>query len=338
MTGSKVRKLLTIPEIRQIGGRAGRYRTSAQDGKSAPDSKKGASSASSEQKCGYVTSFESSDLDIIRKSIATDPAPIAQFGVAPTDAMVELFYNCFPAGIPYSFILARIFNTSEVSSRYFFCEVGETLEIADAIQSVKNMSVAERIKMCFAPASMRVEGQAELMKEIAEAVANQTGGDLLDLKTINFDVLDLPVKATRPYLHKLEVLHKSLVLYNWMSFRFPGVFTQRPLAMKAKQLVEKNIDECLLQFKYGDVNKTRVKSEMITDLLRQLDERAAGRDTLAATPQQQAEEAEIEEEDASERTLPDEPSSQDVLSTDMAESISQSAGEDAESATSKAKE
>jgi ATP-dependent RNA helicase SUPV3L1/SUV3 len=215
--------------------------------------------ANTENKLGLVTAFERADLNVIRRRMATDPEPIQRFGVVPTHDMIELFCSYFPVGIPYSFILARILDISQVSSRYFFCDMQDTIQIADIIQPVKNLSIAERIKVCFAPVSIGVPGNPELIREMADAIANQSGGDLLDIKNLNFDCLDEEIQPNRDYLVKLEILHKGLVLYLWMSFRFPGVFIQRPLAIKAKMLVEDNIDKCLNSMKYGHIDATRLR-------------------------------------------------------------------------------
>src|SRR5262249_39788221 len=85
----------------------------------------------------------------------------------------------------------------------------------------------------------------EVIVEMAKCVANQSGGGLLELRSIDLDLLDEPIQPDRTYLEQLETLNKCLVLYNWMSFRFPGVFPHRPLAMQAKRLSEEAIVKCL---------------------------------------------------------------------------------------------
>jgi hypothetical protein len=49
------------------------------------------------------------------------------------------------------------------------------------------------------------------------------------------------------YLYKLEILHKALILYIWLSYRFAGVFSSRPMAFYVKGLVEENIDTVLTE-------------------------------------------------------------------------------------------
>lgn len=276
---------LSTPEIRQIGGRAGRYAVTNLNDKivvTPEDAEIDTTSSSEdiggtlypappvpsppkqERKPGLVTAFERSDLVAIGRAISTDPESILKFGVLPTNDMIELFCSYFPVEIPYSFILARMLEISQVSSRYFLCDIKETITLADIVQPVTNLSIAERIKMCFAPASPSVPGHVELIRELAEAVANQSGGDFLDIKAWNLEVLDETPTSDRGYLERLEILHKGIVVYLWMSFRFPGVFIQRPLAIKTKMLVEEKIDACLNSMKYASVEPSRLQQKKTT--------------------------------------------------------------------------
>lgn len=262
--------MLTTPEIRQIGGRAGRYRISTQDGVTPPDPTKVRLNAdlpqvaenpetSEPQKLGLVTSFEGSDLDTIRKCMVIDPEPIDRVGIFPTNDVIERFYSYFPLGMPYSFIIARILDISKTSSRYFFCDVNEILEIADLIQPIPNLSVTDRIKISFAPS---IKGGGDLLYEMAQRVGEGTECKILELKHLNIDILDLPILPTREHLKELEELHKGLVLYNWMSFRFPGVFIERPLSQKIKMVAEEQIDKCLKMYSANrNIDKGRYTAE-----------------------------------------------------------------------------
>jgi len=194
---------------------------------------------------GWVAAFSSQDLSRIRGAMKTDAWPIRKAGVFPTRDMIELFCSYFPPGIPYGFILARLNEISKLSTRYFLCRMNDTVGIADAIDEVRGLSIEDRILCCYAPVSTRRAREMETMVEMAHCIANQAGGGLLELKTIDLDLLDRKPVGDREALQELELLHKSLVLYNWMSYRFPGVFGQRPLAGQTKRLTEDAINEVL---------------------------------------------------------------------------------------------
>jgi hypothetical protein len=280
-----------VSEVRQIGGRAGRYRISNQDTQTESvaidipkphetettlqgdlTSKESADRSSNEpvtditdgvpletttpaslipaSTVGYVTALNEKHLDFVRRNMSSEPEPIKKAGLKPTTEVIERFYSYFPPGVPYSFILTQLWDISRVSSRYFIADVGDQLDIADAIEIVKDLKIKDRITMCFAPAGRREPMLLLLLQEMAHCVANQSGGNLLDLSALNIEVLDQP--PTRNLLEKLEVLHKGLVLYCWMGFRFPGVFNDRVLAMQTKSMTEEAINTALATISLSD--------------------------------------------------------------------------------------
>jgi ATP-dependent RNA helicase SUPV3L1/SUV3 len=74
-------------------------------------------------------------------------------------------------------------------------------------------------------------------------------------------VLDSKPSAERKYLYSLEQLHKSLVLYLWLSYRFPNVFTTRNLANYAKKLVEDAIEKTLSEFSFTQRKLDAIKKK-----------------------------------------------------------------------------
>ena len=70
---------LTVPEIKQIGGRAGRYRSAGQQESSKTD----------ESNVGFVTSLEEIDLSFIRAAMSTEPPPLTAAGIFPPDVVLH---------------------------------------------------------------------------------------------------------------------------------------------------------------------------------------------------------------------------------------------------------
>ncbi len=85
-----------------------------------------------------------------------------------------------------------------------------------------------------------------VVKALAKCVADQSGGELVDIKEINLELLDEPVDVeNKEYLRKLENLHSSLTLYLWLSYRFAGVFRSQAAAFHVKGLLEERIETYL---------------------------------------------------------------------------------------------
>lgn len=306
------RSELTVPEIKQIGGRAGRYRTSYQDtnkpavaaqpdtvataapnhlspllltqppvsdiddGLLLPDStvpflkessdntllpneevieEEGATpkeethpppskSEDSLSLAGSISALTQGDLETVRRAFLSEPPPITQAAIQPSQEVISRFYGYFPPGIPYSYIFVRLLDLTELNTDYFLQSHFDTIEIADAIESVADLRIEDRIAICYAPVPMRLNVMVKLIREMARCVATDSGGSLLQLNCISLDVLDSPPDDP-DLLPKLETLHKGLVLYSWMSFRFPGVFVDRALASLTRTLTQDAINEAL---------------------------------------------------------------------------------------------
>lgn len=292
-------KIITLsnPEIRQIAGRAGRYKVAPQTTGSNPDpdtetSKDEAKSSSGseeqsdaiypapphsldsrppfdEHTIGLVTTLEQEDYDTVVTALETPAEPLTTAGILPPDDVIYRFCNYFPPGTPFSYMLIRLHEICESSKGFHLCRLKDQTAIADAINDVPNLDIQERLVLVSAPVSVRDPRQAKLIKNMATCIGEQGGGALLDLPDLNLEVLEREIEGTRSELSDLETLHKGLIMYMWLSFRFPGVFTTRPLANHAKELVEIAIEKCLGLLNYQDraTARRRMRREaVLTDL------------------------------------------------------------------------
>jgi ATP-dependent RNA helicase SUPV3L1/SUV3 len=164
--------------------------------------------------------------------------------------IVERFANYFPPGTPFSYIMLRLHEISEIHPRFHLCGLKDQLSIADVIHPIKNLSIQDRIMICAAPINMRNAPEREFLRALADCIANGKSGNLLDLPTLPLHVMDLQPSGARAYLIQLENLHKMLVCYLWLSYRFPNVFTTRSLANYTKKLVEDQIEKTLTDFSF----------------------------------------------------------------------------------------
>jgi ATP-dependent RNA helicase SUPV3L1/SUV3 len=135
--------------------------------------------------------------------------------------------------------------------------------MADLIHGVEGLSTEDRMIFINAPASIREANapRAKLLKELATCIGSQRSADLLTLQHLPIDILDKPTVGSKPRLKELEELHKGIVLYLWLSFRFPGSLMQRPLGNYVKEIVESEIEETLrlMTFKPGAVRRAEMR-------------------------------------------------------------------------------
>ena len=222
---------LTVPEVKQIGGRAGRYRTAAQE----------LTGNTTKPSPGFVTALDDEDLPHIHKAFQTEAPPIQTAGIFPPPAVIEKFYSQFPPNTPISFVLARLRELARLSGRFHLCDFTDALSIAEIIKPF-DLSIADRCMFLAVPVSLRDAKQVAAVRAFARCVADLGSGHLLDFPVIDLEVLDVTnPRDPRTHLHRLESLHATLSIYLWLSYRYQGVFQSQHLAARVKEMVEEKI-------------------------------------------------------------------------------------------------
>lgn len=279
---------LSVSEIRQIAGRAGRYRTSQQAinatandennveiledaDRSRLDVQKPVHVVSSEESnstpalapdaeddmshrakfdnktIGLVTTLDAADFDVVKQALNAEPPPLTFASIQPPPGIIQRFASYFPPDTPLSYILLRLSELSSTTHRYKIYHRAEDIMMADLIHGIEGLSMEDKMILINAPAGAKnpLTGTSKFVKELARCVGQQRVGEILKLENLDLDILDAPSEGSKTRLKALEELHKCLVLYLWLSFRFPGIFTQRPLCNHVKELVEKEIENTL---------------------------------------------------------------------------------------------
>lgn len=231
-------------ELKQIGGRAGRFRTANQAMKGvglddAPPNPRPSGP-------GLVTTLEPEDLAVVVDAFRARPQPMQTAGLQPPVSAIERLSSYFAPNTPLSFIINRLRDIAKLSSRFHLCHLKEMLQVADLIQPYP-MSIYDRCVFLNAPVSLRDQNSALVLQAFARCVSRMDGGHLLDIPELHLEVLDAERDHGQEHLRKLEALHKSITLYLWLSYRFSGVFLSQNMAFHVKGLVEEKISNHLAQ-------------------------------------------------------------------------------------------
>ncbi|KAK6210438.1 hypothetical protein LQW54_006184 [Pestalotiopsis sp. IQ-011] len=239
---------LSVSDIKQIGGRAGRYRTAQQAVKEGTGAgKTDASQAPTNQQVGLVTAIEEEDLENIQDAFLQEPEQIKTAGIQVPPSVLERFSTYFPPNTPFSYIILRLHDIAQLSPRFHMCNLGEIVEVANLIQPY-SMSVFDRCVFLTAPVFLREPNGKRIVQAYAKCVSEMTGGYLLDIPELDLELLDLgshDFSDAGDYLRKLEEFHKAITLYLWLSYRYSGVFKSQHLAFHVKEMVEIKINEQL---------------------------------------------------------------------------------------------
>ncbi|GKZ68837.1 RNA helicase [Aspergillus niger] len=232
---------LSVPEIKQIGGRAGRYRSAAQQ-------QENGSSSEDDTNVGYVTSLEDIDLPYIREAMESEPPPLVSAGILPPDSVYQKVAAYFPSNVPLEYLIKRLMVVSQVHPLFFLCDPRNQLENAEVIDTVDGLRTADQLTFMASPMHTRLIAGRDAAIAFIQCVAEHSDGRLLDIQALNLEILEEPVSGNKEYLNELETLHKSVILYLWLSYRCGGVFTDRTLASHVKQLVEERMVRALTEF------------------------------------------------------------------------------------------
>lgn len=270
--------LITLPlsEIKQIAGRAGRFKTASDAIKAGPiDLTDGSPIQPTEPPVGLVTTFFKSDHKILSSAMSKDAAQMTSAGIFPPASVVERFAEYFPKNTPFSYIIMRLQEIGSISNQFHLCKLKDQLEIADVIQDF-NLSIRNRLIFIAAPVSIRDPNVISVLRAFARCVADNAGGHILNIPDLRLDHLDIDPdtfvdqREREAYVRSMESLHKDITLYLWLSYRFTGVFHSQALAFHVKGLVEEKIDIALAKAEWQE--KARVKAmRRNTTLLQALD-------------------------------------------------------------------
>ncbi|KAJ1922156.1 RNA helicase [Mycoemilia scoparia] len=129
----KAMRPISISQVRQIGGRAGRYQ-------SAYDK-------------GVVTTLHNKDLHHLDKHINMLPPPLPSAGIKPPTNMIEMFSHQFP-NVPFSKLWLMFQDCAQTTTDFHMCQFKDQKVIADSIESIP-LSVQDRYQLMYAPIQIR---------------------------------------------------------------------------------------------------------------------------------------------------------------------------------------
>jgi len=243
---------LTIPQIKQIAGRAGRFRSAHQD-------KNKSAVVDQEENVGLVSSLDEADLPIIRAALQAEAPPMRKAGLVPPAEYLEEYASRLPAGVPFEYLMRRVSNTATLHPRFFLCDIRDKLQLARVTDDVPGLTIEQRVNITAAPATVREPRVAKCLKALAEAIASGNFVTVAEVNEIPLEILHDEPRPDRTYLESLEVLHKCLILYLWLSYRFPTNLRDQPMAIHAKGLTEQKINWTLRAFSANPKLRERLR-------------------------------------------------------------------------------
>ncbi|KAG8803130.1 RNA helicase [Serendipita sp. 398] len=250
---------LPLSEIKQIGGRAGRY------GMHGPDS------------VGTVTTFFPKDHRVVAEALKT---PVPELKVAILAADGEWLTNLHRTLPPHTGLAALFQLLQDVAvcgPPFQLSEYSKLLQAAQTIdEACPNLSISTRSTIAQAPVPWAIPEAPVMFKKM---LSQFSAGEMVDVETIfqrsgllmiledvmaareeqaqqNLTLdpsaevkskpkLVLSIREAGMRLEGLELLHKMACVYLWMSYRFPIAFSKRERVEEIKLATELGIQFCL---------------------------------------------------------------------------------------------
>lgn len=258
---------LPLTSVKQIAGRAGRFGMH----KTVPalDADLSTPSAPEPTSGGSVTTLHTTDLPILRQLL---PLPLPSLPRAtldiPFDTLSTLSY-LLPHTTSYASLLDHTHNLVVPPNHTTLGSAHHKLPLAELVQEHRDKLTLGEIEVFgYSPVSTRDPISVQIFRRVIQSYANEGhvdilkcfGPSLLIEQLVRCEYALIPIidpehrgspkkQPVPPVLIQsiplLETLHKSLVFYIWLAFRFPIAFPDQALAQDIKARAEKVLEECL---------------------------------------------------------------------------------------------
>jgi ATP-dependent RNA helicase SUPV3L1/SUV3 len=251
--GAKMTKI-PIPHIKQIGGRAGRYKVApSSTNKEQPKDK---SENNDDDNVGYVSAFTNETLKNVDAAMKHDTVMVKKAILWPSDEVWSHYISEFPNDTLLSHIMQKFKDEVAKSKIYEIAEIDDRLKIVKVLEHVKGMLLTDMLRITTAPVGTRLPDFEQVLYGYGLNVSRNQTKSCFDFDFLDFSLLNQKLWDVKDLSH-LENLHKYLMIWLWMNNRYPELFVNRETAVDAKNLIEERIEETL---SYKDAYKQHGKN------------------------------------------------------------------------------
>lgn len=225
---------LTNSQIKQIGGRAGRFKSNKTQGES----------------IGYISAMDGKTLEAIRSGMEAPMTDLEKVIIWPTDEICSQLMIRYPPGTNLSFLLTTLAERLEQDESGIFelSDLGNKLAAISMFEHMEDISFFDKLRLSTAPVK-----DTPLVKkafiEFCETIAKGETRGLLSFK-LPFHYLTyncIPDESVG--LEKYESLYNIIMLFFWLSNRYPEYFVDIESAKDLKLFCELIIFEKLDRLK-----------------------------------------------------------------------------------------
>lgn len=229
---------------KQIAGRAGRY------------------SADKGLLEGFVTAMRAKDLQHVRKMMDEPISSLTKACIWPTNQIWMLYMSKFPKDTSFYQILTRFEQETQNyrMANFFITELDVRYDILKLFLNkdlYKRTMIEDQLALSLAPFNIRMAspGMIETAYQFFETISKCETKNVFDFDFLHTGLLGLTAdvsntpEETVERLRVLEENHKVVLIFMWLSQRWPTLFVDKESAADIKTLIEKRISEELIMLR-----------------------------------------------------------------------------------------
>ncbi|CUM45425.1 unnamed protein product [Debaryomyces fabryi] len=235
---------LTASETKQISGRAGRF--SKDEGELE----------------GFVTAMYKKDLLFLKKMMNEPIQNLSKACTWPTDKVWTYYMSKFPKYTSFYDILAQFEKetTSIEMENFFITALDSRYEILNLFlrnDLYKKTTIEDQLRLSLAPININMSSPlvVDTALKFFQNITKCETKNIFDFNFLHTETLKRRPKFTATTeqtvqtLQSLEENHKLVLIFLWLSQRWPTLFVDKESATETKTLIEKRISEELLNLR-----------------------------------------------------------------------------------------
>ncbi|CAB4255156.1 similar to Saccharomyces cerevisiae YPL029W SUV3 ATP-dependent RNA helicase, component of the mitochondrial degradosome along with the RNase Dss1p [Maudiozyma barnettii] len=233
---------LTDSQIKQIGGRAGRFKSTKTSSSS--------SSVGEVRPTGYITAVDHNVLATIKRGMEAPVTYLESAVIWPTFEICSQLMIRYPPGTSFSFLLNRFSQQMKIREDkiYKLPEFEDRLRNIALFEHIEGLSFTDQLRLSCAPIK-DMPLVKDAFRKFCRTIANRHSRGLLSynfpFELLNYQCIDNE-KFT---LEQYEALYNIIMLFFWLSNRYPNYFIDTESAKDLKYFCELIIFEKLDRLK-----------------------------------------------------------------------------------------